>query len=187
VDSVKVVGIDLAGTPSRASGFAVLREKTISSSLLYSDEEIIDRCTEESPDLVAIDAPLSKPRKGGFRESDLGLVRRGLRVLPPGFKGMKGLTARGMRLSRRLKKQGLKVIEVHPRSSGVLLFGTSDRKAWVGSLKAKGYRLRITKSIHEIDAALAAVTGFLHLKRKTEAVGRRGKIILPLPRALGRT
>jgi len=86
-----------------------------------------------------------------------------------------------MRLAGMLRAKGLRVIEIHPRTSGVLLFKTSDRRRWVNKLSEKGIKLKEDASEHEIDAALAALTGALHLGGKTEEVGaaEEGTIIIP--------
>ena len=184
MNSITVIGLDLAGVSSRPSGFAVLNRKKISTSLVHSDREIISICINENPTTIAMDAPLSKPRKGGLRNCDRELIHRGLRVFPPLFGGMKKLTERGIKISKTLRSRGLKVIEIHPRTSGMLLFGTPDRGLWVKKLKTLGYDLKTTETPHEIDAAIAALTGFLYLLGKSNEVGNPEKIIVPLPRSL---
>lgn len=180
---MKVIGIDLAGRAANPSGFALLSNRKISTRLVYPDEEIVNLCTREHPDLIAIDAPLSLPKRGNLRKADASLIHRGLRVLPPTFAGMRSLTERGMSLAGALRAKGLRVIEVHPRTSGVLLFKTSDRERWMAELRKKGFHLEQSRSEHEIDAILGAVTGALHLRGKTEEIGEanEGTIIIPLP------
>ncbi|MEM3401956.1 MAG: hypothetical protein QXH08_01860, partial [Candidatus Hadarchaeales archaeon] len=123
-------------------------------------------------------------RKGALRKCDLLLIGRGFRVFPPCFGGMSTLTKRGAALAKKLRQRGLNVIEIHPRTSAVILFGTDERKEWVKIMKKRGIRFCRAASNHEIDAAIAALTGWLHLQKKTEEVGGRdGKIIIPLHRA----
>ena len=176
-----VIGLDLAGTPKNPSGFALLFGRKIETKFLYPDAEIVEQCVRSRPRVVAIDAPLSLPRQGGFRSADKQLVERGLRVFPPTFAGMKKLTARGIRLAGEMRSQGLHVIEIHPRTSGVILFGTADRTKWVSKIRRKGWQLKLGRSEHEIDAAVAALTGMLWLKKKIEEIGDRGEgtIIIP--------
>lgn len=183
---MKLIGIDLAGKESNPTGFAVLSGKSLRTTSLYSDDEIISSCVRERPTLIAIDAPLSMPRKGNLRKSDLTLIERGLRVLPPTLGGMRELTERGMRIAGGLRRRGLRVIEVHPRTSGIMALGTDRRERWVEKLRRKGFRVGEIKSKHEIDAALAAVTAWLHASGRTEMVGNEGEgiIVIPLPRAL---
>ena len=178
---MKVIGVDLAGRPTNPSGLALLSDHKISTRLVYSNKEIVELCTRERPALVAIDAPLSLPRRGNLRTADGGLIRRGLRVFPPTFAGMQSLTERGINLATELRTKNIQVIEMHPRTSGVLLFKTPDRHRWVTKLKEKGVKLKESASEHEIDAAMAALTGALHLQKKTEEVGEaeEGTIVIP--------
>ena len=178
---VKVIGVDLAGRPTNPSGFALLSNRKISARLVYYNKEIVELCTRERPALIAIDAPLSLPRRGNLRTADAELIRRGLRVFPPTFAGMLSLTERGINLATELRTKSLQVIEIHPRTSGVLIFKTPDRRQWVIKLREKGVKLKESASEHEIDAAMAALTGALHLQRKTEEVGEaeEGTIVIP--------
>lgn len=179
---MKSYGIDLAGKAENPSGFARLVGRRFDTELLYTDEEIIGICTRERPRVVAIDSPLSTPRRGSLRAADRRLIERGLRVFPPTFAGMRSLTERGIRIAAELQKRNLEVIEIHPRSSGLVLFGSSDRRFWVKSIQKKGWRIKPGTSEHEVDAALAALTGALYLRKKTEAVGEKagGTIIIPI-------
>jgi hypothetical protein len=185
-EGLRVIGIDLAGDASKPTGFTVLSRKTLCTKLVYSDDEIISSCLSKHPKLIAVDAPLSRPLKGNLRSSDLALIKRGLRVLPPTLGGMRQLTERGIRIAKKLRGKGLRVIEIHPRTSGVLIFGTDDRQRWIRGLSRQGFRMWGRKTKHEIDAALAAVTAWLHLQKKTETVGEGGEgtIVIPLPRPL---
>lgn len=182
---MKVVGIDLAGLNTRPSGLATLTGRTFKTQLIYSDEQIVDFCVRGAPDLVAIDAPLSLPKRGNLRNADMSLIKRGLRVFPPTFAGMLSLTKRGMLLAKKLRARKIKVIEIHPRTSGILIFKTGDRERWIKKLKKVGFRLYGNNSCHEVDAALAALTGALHLRGKTEEIGtaEEGTIVIPLPQA----
>jgi len=179
--AMKVIGLDLAGVPKNPSGFARLSNNEFQTSLIYSDNEILEQCTRSDVKLVAIDAPLSLPQQGKLRQADTLLIKRGFRVFPPTFASMRSLTERGIRLADALRAKDLQVIEIHPRTSGMLLFKTSDRSRWVVKLKKNGMKLKENASEHEIDAALAALTGALHLKGKTEEVGEasEGTIIIP--------
>lgn len=180
----KVIGIDLAGSPANPSGFAVLSGHTFHTRLVHSDQEIVNLCLKEEPTLVAIDAPLSSPARENIRKADTELIKRGLRVFPPTFAGMRLLTKRGIRLAKKLRSRKIWVIEIHPRTSGVILFKTADRTKWVKKIKKMGFCFERDGSKHETDAALAALSGMLHLRKKTEVVGdMRGKIVIPLPQA----
>lgn len=177
----RVVGIDLAGRGENPSGFAVISDRGLRTGLIYSEKEIEDLCVRERPDVVAVDAPLSLPKRGGLRKADASLIKRGFRLLPPALGGMKALTERGMCLANELRGKGMRVIEIHPRTSGIILFGKSTRKAWGRELEKCGLKLVRGVSEHEIDAAIAALTGMLRLQGKTEEVGeaREGVIVIP--------
>lgn len=176
-----VIGLDLAGLPSKPTGFASLSNHKIKTSLVYSDEEILAPCLHECPALVAIDAPLSLPASGNLREADRLLIGRGLRVFPPTFASMKKLTSRGIHIAGELRENGIKIIEVHPRTSGKILFRTHERQAWLSKLRQKRWMVGKKMSEHEADAVIAALTAWLHLRGKTEEVGTtaEGTIVIP--------
>ena len=181
MDKAAVIGLDLAGTLENPSGLALFLDYKIETKLLYSDAEIVMQCVRSRPRVVAIDAPLSLPRQGGFRSADKQLIKRGLRVFPPMFAGMKKLTTRGIMLAREMRSKGLRVIEIHPRTSGIILFGTAERTKWVSNIRRQGWQLKLSRSEHEIDAAVAALTGMLWLKKKTQEIGdqKEGTMVIP--------
>lgn len=181
ITSVKVIGIDLAGLEVNPSGFAILTGKKFTTVTLYTDEQILEHCTAVKPLVVAIDAPLSFPKHGNLREADFSLIKSGFRVFPPKLGGMKSLTTRGIKLARKIRKANIDVIEVHPRTSGLIIFGTDDRRRWMEELKHQGYELDVGISRHEVDAVLAALTGWLYLAGRTEKIGgpEEGVIIIP--------
>ncbi len=178
---MKVLGIDLAGRETNPTGFALLSNREFRTGLIYSNDEIVELCTKNRPEVVAIDAPLSLPKSGGLRKADAELIERGHRVLPPTLGGMRTLTERGIRLAERLRAQGFNVIEIHPRTSGKILFGISERQAWLSELKRRGWSINAKVSEHGVDAAIAALTGLLRLQGKTEEVGTptEGAIVIP--------
>ena len=178
--AVKIIGLDLSGSEGRPSGLAILEGKKFFTCEIRSDAELLGACGRPGVALVAIDAPLNFPSGGGLRPCDRMMISRGLRVFPPTFGGMRKLTERGVRISSRLRELGLDVIEVHPRSSGVLIFGNPDRSVWVRGLRRAGFSLS-PRSEHEVDAVVSALTGLLHLRGLTEVVGdgKTGEIVIP--------
>lgn len=178
---MRVLGLDLAGVPTNPTGFASLSDRAFETRLVYPDDEILDLCARGRPAAVAIDAPLSLPSRGNLRQADASLIARGFRVFPPTFASMKALTARGMRIADELRAKRIKVIEIHPRTSGAILFGSPDRPVWVSELQKRGWKLKSEASEHEIDAMVAALTGWLWLRGKSEGVGnpREGVIVIP--------
>lgn len=175
-----VIGIDLAGKAENPSGLAVLSEEEFRTKLLKDDAEILSFCMREDPNVVAIDAPLSFPEEGGLRKADSELINRGFRVLPPILGGMKVLTQRGKKIAKRLRQKNFEVIEIHPRTSGKILFETDERESWVPRLKEINFEIGPDVSEHEIDAIVGALTGLLYLQEKTLVVGDKGKeIVIP--------
>ncbi len=177
---MKSIGIDLAGKKDNPTGFSSLKNSRVRSCLLNSDDEIIEASIKENPDIISIDSPLSFSSSGGYRGSDLELLKRGYRVFPPDFGGMESLTKRGIRISESLIDKGFKVIEVHPLTSGRIIFNSKDREEWISGLSELGFVLDSELSEHEVDSVIAAFTGFLYLEGKTEKVGKSGeKIVIP--------
>jgi len=177
---MRVMGLDLAGKPQNPSGVALVEGKTVRTFLVWEDSEVEGVCEGERVGLVAMDAPLSLPRNGSLRPSDLALIRMGFRVFPPLFSGMRCLTLRAISLARRLREGGTRVIEVHPLTSGKILFGTSRREEWARQLARRGWEVKGGGGKHELDACLSALTGLLHLRGKTREVGKgRGRIVIP--------
>lgn len=127
----RVVGLDLAGSPRRATGFCFLvRGPKVRVAALHTDPEIIDATRSARPDVVSIDAPLSLPlgrraidvRSGPhFRSADRELLRPGIRCFPLTLGPMRMLTERGLRLRRRFDAEGLRTIESYPGAAQDLL------------------------------------------------------------------
>jgi len=118
---MRFIGIDLAGSPKNDTGFCVLdvcgEEKTISTSLLHTSEEILEKIKKSSPSIVAIDAPLTYT--GINRECDRLLSEYG--ALPATLKGMEVLAKRGTTLRSEIQKAGYNCIEVYARATGEIL------------------------------------------------------------------
>jgi predicted nuclease with RNAse H fold len=183
---MKTVGIDLAGKEENPSGICSLNNNEIILKTLYTDEEILDYVKRINPSIIAIDAPLSLPKGrcclekdcqcavgGHFRQAERDIRPYG-RVLPLTFRGMKMLTLRGISLAKELRKD-YQVIETHPRTSQKML-GFKDP-----SDLSRFYKLREDATEHELDAALAAVTGLLYLKDCYLELGDpdEGTIVIP--------
>ncbi len=181
---LRVLGIDLAGSPKRPTGWLYLGGDRVEWGTVYLDEEIISLVEGFSPMVAAIDSPLTLPRHGYDRVVDKLMRKRGLRVLPPLFGGMAMLTRRGVRLAKTIRGIGVKVIEVHPSSTAKRLGVERSLEGLLTVLGRLGYRADLKgASIHEIDAGFAAVTGLLFLRGDYEAVKAvDGCIIIPRQR-----
>lgn len=163
----KVIGLDLAGSEKNRSGFCLLREefgqRETKSKTIFTDEEIIQEIERLKPDLVAIDAPLTDKKED--RQCDKELKKYG--ALSLSLPGMQMLAKRGYQLADKIKKMGIPVIEVFPKATERIM-----------GLE----RETLSKSAHQGDAILAAITGFLHLEKKTKELGdKEGKIVIPKP------
>jgi predicted nuclease with RNAse H fold len=173
---VTFAGIDLAALPKNPTGVAAYGGR-FECTTLHGDGEIVDFILSLSPLVVAIDAPLSLPygrccfndaccgpRK--IRTCDRMLIGMGYRVFPPGFSFMKQLTLRGIWLKRALESEGVKAIEVHPR--------TTKRILGLGCFSE-------AKNEHEDDACAAALAAYLYNEGKCREIsGPDGTIVIPL-------
>jgi len=189
-----VIGIDLAGSEKRQTGFCILDRMKAYTSVLYTDEEIIDKIEEVRPDIIAIDAPLSLPegRKSiedrtnvHLRECDKELLKRRIKFFPITLGPMRKLTQRGIELKKILESKGFRVIEVYPGGAQDVLKiprkqrGLDKLKEGLKMLKITG----LTKEMndHELDAVTSAFVGKLFLEKKSEILGDQ-KIGIVMPK-----
>jgi predicted nuclease with RNAse H fold len=197
------LGIDLTSTESEPSACVGLDGK---SQLVYlgfftKNKDMVALLDFYSPQVVAIDAPLSlplglccleescsckpkSPRKN--RQCDRELRRHGLPCYPTTKKTfIKDLIYRGIELKTSIArelKQASPVIEVYPFASKVRLFS----KALPPKTAKQGIRFlrdrlgEILPSLepyldllnHDLcDAAIAAYTGLLYNQNRTQALG----------------
>lgn len=190
-----VVGIDLAGSERRPSGFCVMRNLMASTKILFKDREILEEVWKANPSVIAIDAPLSFPKgkiSSHMRECDKQLVRMGIRIFPPMLGPMRMLTTRGVNLREKLERKGFRVIEVYPGGAQDVL-GIPRKRGGKDRLLAGLVRLGIrgiarTATHHELDAATSAYVAFLYLRGEYEEYGdpEEGVIIMPKLTSPGR-
>ena len=160
------------------------KNKTISTHLLYKNQEILEHSTKLELTLIAIDAPLSLPKKGHTRRADREMFRYGYPVFPPRLPAMEKLALRAMELVQQSRRQKLHIIEVHPTSTRkALKIPAKDWEQIQNTLLYMGLKgdmvTRVLTS-HEIDAVTAALTGYLYLQEKTELIGdEEGYIVVP--------
>ncbi len=193
--NVKVVGIDLAGSENRPTGFCVINENLVAkTSIVYKDHEIIKLVKNVTPSVVAIDAPLSLPRGRTsletrepyhLRECDRELMKMGIKFFPVTLGPMRKLTERGIGLKRIIKQLGFKVIEVYPGGAQDVLRIPRKHASLEGLLRGlrrlgvKG--LKRGMSGDELDAVTCALVGYLYLKGEYISLGdeEEGTIIMP--------
>ena len=179
-----IIGIDLAGKPENPTGWAIWKNKKVKTSLLYMDNQIIEAIAQSKPEIIAVDAPFNLPKKGILRKADREMVKNGYRVFSPMLPAMKMLTIRAMKLNRLIAEKGFKAIEVHPTSTCKAL--SIPPKDW-GKIQTALTQIGLegdpkvrTLTPHEIDAAIAALTAHLYMRKQTKALGdEEGYIIIP--------
>ena len=184
---MKIMGIDLAGKEENPTGISILNNKELLLETLFNDHEIIDEVVLVDPVLVGIDAPLSLPLGrcclkrdcecavgGHFREAERDIRRYG-RVLPLTFQGMNMLTYRGVKLSKQLRVLS-EVFETHPRTNQRIL-GFTDLTEDLN----RYFSINGEITVHTLDAALAALTGYFKLFNCCLELGDpvEGTIIIP--------
>ena len=189
-----VLGLDLAGVSHRPSGVCLLQGFQASTSLLYSDEEILSRILEKKPRLVGIDAPLSLPpgrrsmaeQNGAhFRPCDEELRRRRIPFFPITLGPMRMLTERGIRLSLRIERMGFQTAEIYPGGAQDILRIPRAKKDKLGlkrGLERLGIRgLSREATAHELDAATGALVALYFLQGRAEIYGdlATGAILMP--------
>lgn len=192
---IKVVGIDLAGSPKRDTGICLLHNKRIVRyATLHENDEIISFVKESNPQIIGIDAPLSLPpgRKSlednngiHLRECDKELTKRKIRFFPVTLGPMRMLTLRGLLLKKKFKRSGYDSIEIYPGATQDI-FGIPRKQHSLEGLYLGLQNLGI-KGMHpdmnndELDAVTGAYTAYLYLKGKAEILGslKKGAIIIP--------
>ncbi len=200
---MNVVGIDLAGSERRDTGFCVMdSEMRCRTAVLHVDQEILSQTLAAKPKVVSIDAPLFLPKgresleKRGpphFRECDKELLRMHIRFFPISLGPMRMLTARGMKLRASLEGDGLEVIESFPGAIQDIL-GMPRKQAGLPKLSKalRLYGIRLGRHLDdlggdELDAVTSALVGLLYIKGEYRAIGdpEEGLMILPVSRNEG--
>ena len=196
-----VVGLDLAGSPTRSTGFCVMRDaRRVETEVLHDDEEILAAVRRSRPVLVSIDAPLSLPRgrrsleipgPPHLRACDRELLRRRIRFFPVTLGPMRLLTARGMRLKERLEQEGFPVVESYPGAAQDIV-GLPRKGGGVDRLRrallGRGFWGTIGRRVtthDELDAVLCAWVGRLYVQGRAEVIGDPSEGVMILPRHPG--
>jgi hypothetical protein len=195
--SQTVVGIDLAGSERRDTGFCVMDpHMKCSTAVLHTDQEILRLTSKARPGVVSIDAPLflpkgreslEKPGPPHFRECDKELLRMRIRFFPISLGPMRMLTARGMKLRAALEVRGFEVIESFPGAIQDLLGMPRKQKGLrelEGALRRQGIALgrrKVGFTGDELDAVTSALVGLMYRNGKYRAIGdpEEGLMILP--------
>ena len=196
-----IVGIDLTGSEKRKSGWAAATGQHLTTALVTSDEEIVEKTSAAEPFLVSIDSPLSLPagrssefdddpgreEYGIVREAERQLRKRGVHVYPALLPSMQRLTQRGIKIATCLRKSGIPVIESYPGAAQDIL-GIPRKKTslkhLVQGLRRFGYSDLTSGGKHshdELDAATSALVGQFMVAGYWEALGSNEEDYLIVP------
>ena len=198
----RIVGIDLTGSEARGSGWCFLDGPGAETTVLFADDEILQKTIGARPQIVSIDSPLCLPRGrrsvddadpgrdefGIMRESERELKRRGVNVYPCLIRSMQKLTARGIRLAETLRGQGIPVIESYPGAAQDIMriprkgAGPEWLKTGLGDFGVSGDYETRDVTHDELDAITSALVGTFHLAGMTEALGTEEEPPLIIPR-----
>jgi predicted nuclease with RNAse H fold len=207
------LGIDLTSTETKPSACVGLNSD---SQLIYfgfiaENRHIVTLLGFYSPQVIAIDAPLSLPtglccleehchcrpkfrRKN--RQCDQELRQQGIPCYPTSKNTfIRDLIYRGIELKNSISreaKQDCQVIEVYPFASNVRLFGKAiPRKTTKRGVSFLRDNLRDTLSgvepyldmfNHDLcDAAVAAYTALLHYQNRADALGNKEEGLIVIP------
>jgi len=191
------VGIDLAGSERRDTGFCVMdSHMRCRTAVIRTDQEVLRLISEARPGVVSIDAPLflpkgreslERPGPPHFRECDKELLRMHIRFFPISLGPMRMLTGRGMRLRAALETRGFEVIESFPGAIQDLLGMPRKQKGLPNlerALRRYGIKLGRRKSGFtgdELDAVTSALVGLMYRNGEYQAIGdpEEGLMILP--------
>lgn len=207
------LGIDLTSTEAKPSACLGLDGKSqlIYFGFLTENGDIVTLLNFYSPQVVAIDAPLSLPlglccleescpcqpkfpRKN--RQCDQELRQQGIPCYPTSKKTfVKDLIYRGIELETsigREVKQAGQTIEVYPFASKVRLFGKTiprkTTKQGMNFLRNKlgeilpGLKPYLDMFDHDLcDAAVAAYTALLYHQNRVEALGNSKEGLIFIP------
>jgi uncharacterized protein len=196
--NVCILGLDLAGSPRRPTGFCVLKGRRVNVGHLFDDENIFATVETSAPDLIAIDAPLALPAgrcclrdtctcagTTHFRVSDYELRRLGIRFFPITLGPMRQLTQRGMQLKAALEDRGFAVIETYPGAAQDI-WGMPRQRDTTGLRRGLSrFHLRglsrSERSPHVLDAVTCAVVGQLYLAGDAWSIGSPDEMLMILP------
>ena len=192
-----VVGIDLAGSEKRNTGFCVMDSgMKCRVATLHTDKEIRDATLKARPSVVSIDAPLFLPKgrksiedRGPphFRECDRELQKMHIRFFPISLGPMRMLTVRGMKLRALFETQGLEVIESFPGAIQDLLHMPRKQEGLPRLARAlREYGIDLGKPDQdlngdELDGTTSALVGLMYKQGRYRAIGdpTEGLMILP--------
>ncbi len=198
----RIVGIDLTGSEKRATGWCLLDGSYATTTLLTSDQEILESTIGAKPDLVSIDSPLCLPsgritvedsdpgreQYGIMRQCERELKKRGINVYPSLLPSMQKLTARGIFLAQQLREKGIPVIESYPGAAQDIMriprkgAGVEWLRLGLSDFGITGDYQNENVSHDELDAITSALVGTFHMAGLSEALGTEEEPPLIIPK-----
>jgi predicted nuclease with RNAse H fold len=197
---LKFIGIDLAGSQSRPTGFCELNDrKNTRCRVLFSDAEILAAVTQSRGRVAAVDAPLALPfgrhcleehcrGRSHFRVCDLVLTRMRIRGFPLTIGPMRTLTSRGIRIARQLRHLGLSVVETYPGAAQDILgiprkqYGLESLQSGLVDLGCGGDLRKRKLTGDELDAVNCALVAKEYASGSYLAIGDPSEIMMILPK-----
>jgi predicted nuclease with RNAse H fold len=175
---MKIAGIDVG---VRKSHIAIVEGRKV----VYVGD--FDEDIDVSFKLAGIDAPLSFPAEGHFRECERKLQKMGIRLIPPKF--LKRVVARGLEIAEFLRAKGVEVYEVYPYATRRIL-----NIAPKANKKKDEERRMILNDLRRyldvpdlddhnlIDALISALTVKMMIEGRAKLIdGKDGAILIPQP------
>jgi hypothetical protein len=111
----------------------------------------------------------------------------GIKLLPPGWKGMREISEMGIRIAEDLRKKGVEVYEVYPYATRKILSiapnaskTTEEGKRAIEEDLKRFVDMPDGLTHHELDAVIAALTIKLLKEGKARLVGKRCSIVIPV-------
>jgi len=198
---LRIVGIDLTGAETRASGWCLLEGCQALTKRLYTNADLIQATLDAKPNLISIDSPLSLPKGritagdddpgrkvyGITRYCERALKKRGINVYPCLIKSMQGLTTRGIQLTGAFRDLGIPVIESYPGAAQDIINIPRKRasleflKNGLAEFGIKGEFLENRVSHDELDAITSAIVGLFFWSGQFEALGSNEEEFLIVP------
>jgi len=196
---MKFIGIDLAGSPKRPTGFCLSDSNLrVECQLLYTDKEILEAVRVSGGRIAAIDAPLALPKgrhclgehcrgRAHFRTCDRVLSRMRIKGFPITIGPMRMLTARGMYLAKCLRRIGVESVETFPGGAQDIL-GMPRKQISLEALQqalaemCTGDVLERKLTGDELDAVNCALVARDYANGSYLAIGDPSEILMILPR-----
>jgi len=197
--TLKFIGIDLAGSPKRPTGFCLVDSNSqVECQLLYTDKEILEAVRGSAGKVAAIDAPLALPKgrhclgehcrgRAHFRTCDRVLTRMRIKGFPITIGPMRMLTSRGMHVAKRLEKMGVRAVETFPGGAQDIL-GMPRKQVSLEALQralaeiCTGEILERKLTGDELDAINCALVARDYASGSYLAIGDPSEILMILPR-----